>query len=299
MGLDGIINVLKPPGMTSSDVVVYLRRLLRVKKVGHAGTLDPNAAGVLVVCIGKSTKIADYIMEAEKIYRGELVLGIKTDTLDADGQIIHESSSLPDLLSIEKVFSQYQGKLMQHPPMYSARKHKGKRLYELARQGKKVEVSPREIEIYENKILNYAAPNRVFFEVACTKGTYIRSLARDIGESLGCGAYLSFLIRIKNGSFAIDNSYSLQEIKEAFLTQGMDKMLMPMDRALSKFNAIELDAQVFSKAVNGNIMDVDSITSDIKGIDRGDLLRVYCKGQFLGLGYINDSDRIQMRKVLV
>lgn len=297
--MDGVINVLKPPGMTSSDVVVYLRRLLTVKKVGHAGTLDPGAAGVLVVCLGKATKIADYIMEANKTYRGGLVLGTETDTLDADGRIINQNSSLPDLPSIEEAFAEYQGGRLQKPPMYSARKHRGRRLYELARQGQKVEVSPREIEIFENKVLKYYPPNQVFFEVTCTKGTYIRSLARDIGQSLGCGAYLSFLIRVSSGAFAIDKGFTLQEIKEALLEQKMDRVLMPMDSALSKFNAITLSKDVFMKAVNGNIIGLDSVTSDIEGIDKEELLRVYCQDQFLGLGYINASNRIQMRKVLV
>ena len=297
--MDGVINVLKPPGMTSSDVVVYLRRLLKVKKVGHAGTLDPGAAGVLVVCIGKATKIADYIMEADKVYRGGLVLGIETDTLDSDGQIMNKNSNVPDLPSIEEAFHNYKGKLLQKPPMYSARKHKGKRLYELARQGQKVEVPPREIEIVENKVLEYSPPNQVFFEVACTKGTYIRSLARDIGESLGCGAYLSFLIRASSGTFAISDSLSLQEIKEAFLEQRIHSFLMPMDHALSKFNAITLADHVFSKAINGNIIGIDSVISNVEGIDEGQLLRVYCQDKFLGLGYLNDSNRIQMRKVLV
>lgn len=299
MGLNGVINVLKPPGMTSSDVVVYLRKLLKVKKIGHAGTLDPNAAGVLVVCVGKATKIADYIMEDNKTYRGGLVLGVETDTLDADGNIIKQSSTIPHLASIKEVFEKYQGKLLQKPPMYSARKYRGKRLYELARQGKVVEVPPRVIEIFQNRILKYYPPNEIFFEVTCTKGTYIRSLVRDIGQDLGCGAYMSFLIRTSSGTFTVENSFTLQEIKDAWNQQKINNILIPMDKALFKFKSITLKDHIFSKAINGNIIDIDAATWDIDNISQGELLRVYCKNKFIGLGYITDRQKIQMRKVLV
>lgn len=297
--MDGIINVLKPPGMTSSDVVVYLRRLLGIKKIGHAGTLDPGAAGVLVVCLGKATRISDYIMKANKTYRGGLVLGTQTDTLDADGHILDENVDFPDLLSIEKAFEVYQGKIMQKPPMYSAIKHRGKRLYELARQGQEVEVAPREIEIFENRILAYIPPKEVFFQVTCTKGTYIRSLARDIGESLGCGAYLSYLVRTSSGDFKIEHSHTLQEIKRGYEDQSMDGILIPMDRALAEFESVLLRDDGFSKAINGNIIKEDLVLSNIGTIEKEQLLRVYCRDQFIGLGYINANDTIRMRKVLV
>ena len=299
MGLNGIINVLKPPGMTSSDVVVYLRKLLKVKKVGHAGTLDPNAAGVLVVCVGKATKVVDYLMNDNKTYRGGMVLGKETDTLDADGRIIKESPILPNLSSIEEVFQKYQGKLLQKPPMYSARKYKGKRLYELARQGQEVEVSPRAIEIYENKVLEFCPPKEIIFETTCSKGTYIRSLVRDIGRELGCGAYMSFLIRVSSGVFTVANAYTLQEIKVSLLQLNFDNFLIPIDEALSKFKSITLADHIFSKAVNGNIINLDYVISNMDYISQGELLRVYCNNKFIGLGYINERQKIQMRKVLV
>lgn len=285
--------------MTSSDVVVYLRRLLKIKKIGHAGTLDPGAAGVLILCLGKATKISDYLMDENKTYRGGLVLGVETDTLDADGRILSESSKLPDQLAIEKAFNKFQGRMLQDPPMYSARKHRGKRLYELARQGRDITVTPREIHIFENRILGYLLPREVFFEVTCTKGTYIRSLVRDIGKSLGCGAYLSYLIRISSGGFIISNSFSLQEIKRIFLEQKIGNILIPMDRALNRFNSITLEDEAFNKAINGNMIKKDFITSDSMLAKKGELLRVYCRGQFIGLGYINTKNMIQMRKVLV
>ncbi|NLJ41195.1 MAG: tRNA pseudouridine(55) synthase TruB [Clostridiales bacterium] len=299
MGLDGIINVLKPPGMTSSDVVVYLRKLLNVKKVGHTGTLDPGAAGVLVLCLGRATKISSYIMADNKVYKGGLSLGIETDTLDADGRIINKTMLLPDYTDIEKAFAAYQGKMLQHPPMYSARKYKGKRLYELARRGERADVPPREIEIFENRILDFSSPDKVSFLVSCTKGTYIRSLAKDIGDSLGCGAHLAFLIRIANGPFTIEGSYTLQEIGKAFSEGKIDDIIIPMDKALLKFRSVELEDRALKAVVNGNAVEATLIKSKEVGVVKGELLKVYCKGKFLGLGYIDDNNRVRMRKVLV
>jgi tRNA pseudouridine synthase B (EC 4.2.1.70) len=162
MNLNGVINVLKPPGMTSSDVVVTMRKKLNIKKVGHTGTLDPAAAGVLPICIGKATKLAEYITSERKIYRAEMVLGIETDTLDADGRVIARSANLPSIQEIQEVFDQYQGIIKQKPPIYSAIKHKGKRLYELAREGQNVDISSREVVIYKNRIIQFIYPNRVF-----------------------------------------------------------------------------------------------------------------------------------------
>lgn len=296
--MDGIINVLKPSGMTSSDVVVYLRRLMKVKKIGHAGTLDPGAAGILVVCIGKATKIAEYMMEDHKTYRGGLILGIETDTLDADGNILKESTFLPELSAIEEVFKKFKGKLQQIPPMYSAIKHKGKRLYKLARQGEKVEVPARSVEIFENKVLGFYPPKGISFEVTCSKGTYIRSLARDIGKSLGCGAYLSYLIRTKSGKFTIAESVTLQEIKRALLENKLDNLIIPTDTALAKFDAITIDDKAYKRIINGNPVKGDSVISDLDSVIDGELLRIYCRNRFIGLGYVDTDNMIRMRKVL-
>ena len=177
-------------------------------------------------------------MEDNKTYRGGLVLGVETDTLDADGRITNQSPAIPHFTSIEEVFKKYQGKLLQKPPMYSARKYRGKRLYELARQGQEIEVPPRSIEIYENKILEYYPPNEIFFEVACTKGTYIRSLVRDIGQDLACGAYMSFLIRTSSGAFTVENSFTLQEVKDALMQQRINNILMPIDKHYLNLNLL-------------------------------------------------------------
>lgn len=302
MLVDGIINVLKPPGMTSSDIVVYLRKTLKIKKIGHAGTLDPGASGVLVLCLGKATKLAEYIMAEDKSYRGGMILGSETDTLDADGTIVRQSPQIPDFPQIKKAFAKYRGTLLQHPPMYSARKHKGKRLYELARKGQRVEVPPREVKIFQNDIIEFIPPNQVSYEVKCTKGTYIRSLVRDIGRELGCGAYLSYLVRTQSGAFSIHDSHTLQEITQAYTSDKMDEILKPMGSVLPSFKEIVLDSRVLDRILNGNILGLDSIISDINlisNLDHKELVKVYCNNRFIGLGYVNKNNMIQMRKVLV
>lgn len=285
--------------MTSSDVVVYLRRCLNIKKIGHAGTLDPGATGVLVVCMGKATKLSEYIMAEDKSYYGGMILGIDTDTLDAHGKITQKSSQLPCLARIQEAFKKYKGVLMQDPPMYSARKYKGKRLYELARQGQEVKVPPREVQIFKNDIIEYIPPNYISFKTECTKGTYIRSLVRDIGEDLGCGAYLSFLIRTGSGMFCINHSHTLQEIKESYLAKELNNILKPMDSVLSSLGEITLDHRVFNKVIHGNALGMDAVISDITHINNSELIKVYCRDTFIGLGYINSDKMIKMRKVLV
>lgn len=299
MDVSGVINVLKPPGMTSNDVVVTLRRKLRIKKVGHTGTLDPAAAGVLPICIGRATRLAEYITSELKTYRAEMVLGIETDTLDAEGRIISRSEKLPDIEKIHKTFKQYQGKIKQQPPMYSAIKHKGKPLYSLARKGQHIDIPYREVMLYKNNIIRIIPPDRIFFEVECSKGTYIRSLCRDMGKTMGCGAYLSFLLRTRNGIFSIDNSWTLDEIDAHISTGNLDKIVIPMDQSIPHFGAIYLDDSVFNKIINGNRIPSKYIKKT-EGLNKVyELARIYCNNQFIGLAFINEQDMIQMKKILL
>lgn len=299
MGISGVINVLKPPGMTSSDVVVYLRRKLGIKKVGHTGTLDPAAAGVLPICIGRATKLAEYITSDVKAYRAEMVLGIETDTLDAEGKVVARCEKLPDVEKIYDVFGQYQGKIKQHPPMYSAIKYKGKPLYELARKGQQIDIPYREVTLFKNKIIRITPPNRIFFEVECSKGTYIRSLCRDMGKAMGCGAYLSFLLRIKNGVFSIENSWTLDEIDSHISMGKLDKVVIPMDQSIPHFGAVYVEDSVFDKIINGNRIHSKYIEKTDKLKKTSDLARVYCNNQFIGIGFINEQNMLQMKKVLL
>jgi len=302
--MDGVINVLKPPGMTSSDVVVYLRRLLKVKKVGHTGTLDPGAAGVLLVCIGKATRVASLMLEQDKAYRCEMILGAETDTLDSYGRVIWVFHDYPSFEDIKRVFDEFQGSIKQFPPMYSAIKYRGRKLYEYARQGQRLDTSKleREVTIYRNTILQYQPPNRVLFEVECSKGTYIRSLCRDIGRRLGCGAYMGFLLRYRTGSHTIDDSHTLWEIEEYLLKGKLNEILIPTDEALKGYRRVDVPSAYYNKLINGN--PIRLARQDLKFDQLGHQvpIRVYCREQFIGIGVVKleeDYIHIKMDKVLV
>jgi len=211
-----ILNINKPYGMSSCGVTEYIKkRFFPGQKVGHAGTLDPWATGVLLVCVGKATKKVCELMELEKEYEGEMVLGISTDTQDAAGKVVKKINAQNiGKEEVERVFEKFRGEILQTPPMYSALRYKGKRLYELAREGKVVERQPRRVNIYELRILKFIPGDYpgVKFRVVCSRGTYIRTLVHEIGELLGCGAHLSSLTRTRIGDFSIENSIDLERI---------------------------------------------------------------------------------------
>jgi tRNA pseudouridine55 synthase len=212
--MNGILNILKPPGMTSHDVVSNVRKITGIKKVGHTGTLDPGAAGVLPICIGKSTKIVDYLMNDRKIYICEIKFGNKTDTYDKYGKFINEEDKNVNhlkLTDILKALESFKGEITQKPPAFSAIKIGGKRAYDLAREGVDVQIPIRRVTIYDIKILNYNLPY-LMLQIECSKGTYIRSICNDIGDILKCGSYMNFLIRTQTGSFNIKNSCILEQI---------------------------------------------------------------------------------------
>jgi len=210
--ISGIININKPSGLTSHDVVLKVRKLFPGLKVGHGGTLDPQATGVLPLFIGKATRLTAHVTNFDKEYEGEMVLGEDTDTQDGDGKVL-ERRGLKDITpeKIRKVFREFEGEIEQTPPMYSAVRIKGKRLYKLARSGRVVDRASRKVKIFWLKILGINLP-RVAFSLACSKGTYIRTLSSDIGNTLGCGAYLARLSRIKTGNYHISESIELDEL---------------------------------------------------------------------------------------
>jgi len=229
--VNGVINCLKPPGMTSHDVVDFIRKQLGTKKVGHGGTLDPGAAGVLPIFVGKATKAVEFFDDCDKEYVAEMTLGVTTDTGDNLGKVLEIRECEAEPASIVETFGKFVGKIQQIPPMYSAVRHKGKKLYELARQGITVERKPRTVEIYSIELIKYEKP-RVLFKVSCSRGTYIRTLCEDIGRALGCGAHLSCLIRTKLGPFNISRAITLEEIKEK-----SPDILVPLEEILSAFMA--------------------------------------------------------------
>ena len=222
---DGVLLVDKAEGMTSHDVVALVRRKLEIKKVGHCGTLDPIATGLLLLTLGRGTKIQDLLMSEDKEYAGTLLLGVTTSTQDRQGEIINQREIPPlDEDKIGAAFEKFRGDFYQMPPMVSAIKHGGVPLYKLARQGKEIEREPRLVHVYRYSV-DRIAPPEIDFSVVCSKGFYVRTYVHDIGEELGCGAHLQSLRRIKSGRFNVDRAISVAEIKNASREDILNRIL--------------------------------------------------------------------------
>jgi len=280
--MNGFLNFLKPTGMTSHQGVAYFRKLLGVKKVGHGGTLDPGAAGVLPICLGKGTKAAGYLLESRKVYRAEMNLGITTDTQDAYGKVLKVSSFkgiTPKM--VEEVIKIFKGKITQIPPMFSAVKHKGKPLYKLARKGEVIHRKSREAFIYSIDIIDIDIP-KIIFDVDCSKGTYVRTLVSDMGEKLGVGAHLSFLLRIKSGPFHINNAFTKEEVKDLFQRNQVKEFLIPLDTAFTHLPEAVIKDNALRTFINGNSQPLSSLQ---KYEISDKMVRVYSSsGEFLALG---------------
>ncbi len=239
--MTGILNIDKPSGMTSFQVVALVKRLSGERRVGHAGTLDPIATGVLPVCIGQATRVIEFLSEARKTYLAEIELGIATDTYDISGQVTQRGdTSTIDRERLESALIPFRGLIRQMPPMYSAVKHQGKPLYELARAGITVDRKIRTAEVYSLELIDWQSP-MVTIEVVCSKGTYIRSIAHDLGQSLGCGASLRSLSRLKYGSFDIKDALSLSHLENAFRYGYWPELVHPLDSVLAHWEAVVID----------------------------------------------------------
>lgn len=241
---EGMINLLKPAGMTSHDAVAKVRRLTGVKRVGHTGTLDPMAAGVLPIGIGSAARIAEYLDLDEKIYRCELLLGVETDTQDIWGTVTadrrHQAGELTEQAVIE-AFSHLSGNRMQLPPKYSALKVNGKRLYQYAREGVEVEIKPRPVSISNVGLVDMDMEHgRVMFDVTCSKGTYIRSICSEVGEALGCGACMSFLLRMQSGFARLSEAVTLEELQEPGALSGSAPAIVPVEQCLPDLGRFDL-----------------------------------------------------------
>lgn len=292
---DGILNVNKPAGWTSQDVCSKLRHVLKIKKIGHTGTLDPMATGVLPVCIGKATRIIEYYDKDTKSYHASMKLGLTSDTLDITGEVT-ETSGYPEITekAVREAFRAYTGHIMQIPPKYSALKINGKRAYDLAREGKDFEITPRGIIIYSNSVTDIdLEAGEVSFDVTCSKGTYIRTICDDIGRTLGCGAVMTELTRTASGFFRIEDSHTIEELAES-----AEKWLIPADITLEKLGKILLNDNRVTAFLNGNSSWRSGYTiteaSEFDG-----LYRVYPKGAdadgsrpFLGVASIENGSLI-------
>lgn len=281
--MDGIVNVNKPLGITSHDVVYRLRKILNIKKIGHTGTLDPEASGVLPMCVGKGTKMAEYLTAADKQYMARLQLGAFTDTQDASGEVLQ---SFDVCVTEEKIYNtvrKFIGEITQIPPMYSAIKIDGKKLYELAREGKTVEREPRKITISNIEIKRIDLKNNtVDMLVDCSKGTYIRTLCNDIGAELGCGGHMSALNRTKSGRFEIQSAYTLEQIEEMAKNEDFSFMT-PVGEALPEYERIVLADRNANRVRNG-------IKITVGGLQEGKIYRVFDeKNDFLALAQQNDG----------
>lgn len=293
--MDGIIVVDKSKDFTSHDVVAKLRGILHQKKIGHTGTLDPDATGVLPILLGKATKLSDMLTADDKTYEATFVLGIKTDTQDVSGEIIEEkeiTSSEEEILSVIKSFI---GEIDQVPPMYSAIKVDGKKLYELAREGKEVERKSRRITIHNIDEIEINGAE-VSITVYCSKGTYIRTLCHDIGEKLGCGAALKELRRTKSGNFEIEDAFTLDEIQKMADAMEMDDKVLPIEKALEDHPAFTVDARYDKALYNGNILD----PSYGEGETSAEGTRVYsATGELIGLYIIDKNGMLKPHKMFL
>lgn len=288
--INGVINVYKESGMTSFDVVRKIKKIAATGKVGHTGTLDPMATGVLPICIGKATKLVDYIMGDYKVYRAEMKLGLKSDTLDSEGKILSEKPVSCDEEQIRKEFEKFIGEIVQVPPMYSALKVNGKRLYELAREGKEVHRDGRTITIYNIDIESIEIPY-VRFKVKCSKGTYIRTLIDDIGEGLGTGAIMTSLERVESGeAFNISNSYTLEEIENS-----IEDKIISIEDSLRKYPEKRFTKEAKKLLVNGVKIGNPRLIGNVK---EGILYRVYVEDLFIGLG-VKDSIGFKIEKLFL
>lgn len=279
--MNGVLNILKPPAMTSSDVVTRLRRILDVRKTGHTGTLDPGAAGVLPVCVGRATKIADYIMASDKEYIAEICFGLETDTQDSYGAVVNRSDVTVSRHQLEGIIPQFLGTIMQQPPMYSAIKHEGKKLYQLARKGIELNKPARKVRIHAIDIL-HGADNRYLLKIQCSKGTYIRSLCADMGRALGTCAYTGFLMRTRTGGYAVEDAWTLYEIEALCKTQEIERALVPMETALDFMPRVFCEEYLYDILTTGTPVDLNK-ARDLQ-VEKDVHYAVYCRNELIGIG---------------
>lgn len=260
--MDGVLNVNKPSGPTSHDVVARIRRATRERRVGHAGTLDPAASGVLVVCLGNATRIVEYLMDWPKAYRASAVIGAETDTEDQTGCILRETDcSHVTREMAEAVLARFVGKTLQVPPMVSAVHHKGRRLYELARAGRVVERAPRPVEVYSLRLVDFSpgAKAAVVLDIECSRGTYVRTLCADIGRALDCGAYMSSLIRTAVGPFRLEDAVSIETVEEKAAAGRLGDIIHTIDEALGDMPSVSVSEDDVARITNGVPIPVERL----------------------------------------
>ncbi|NLJ81265.1 MAG: tRNA pseudouridine(55) synthase TruB [Firmicutes bacterium] len=299
--MNGIINLLKPPGMSSHQAVSFARKQLGIKKIGHTGTLDPGASGVLPLVVGSATRLSDYVMEHEKTYIAELTLGISTDTQDAGGATVELNTNFSiGLLQFAEAAAEFQGNIWQTPPMASAVKVRGKRLYQWKRENIAVPRKPRRVQVYsinihriwngEGDTLRFGS--RILLKVVCSKGTYLRTICHDLGAKLGVGGHMSFLARIQSGPFSTRDAYTLEDI-QSLVKQNNLKFLLPMQKGLPDWIQVKVNPLAEERIRHGNFIlpgDLIDVPTALTVGDQVVLLGI--EGDVLALAEIKRTDRL-------
>ncbi|HKT95473.1 MAG TPA: tRNA pseudouridine(55) synthase TruB [Paraburkholderia sp.] len=280
--LDGVLLLDKPLGLSSNDALIRAKRLFRVKKAGHTGTLDPLASGLLPLCFGEATKFSQDLLDADKTYEATMRLGIRTATGDAEGEAVETREVRRDEAAVREAMAKFVGEIVQVPPMYSALKRDGKPLYEYARAGQTVEREGRQVTILALEMIACALPD-VTFRVTCSKGTYVRTLAEDIGETLGCGAHLVMLRRTGVGALTLEHAVTLDALT-AVDEPARDAWLQPVDALLSTFPAVTLNAEAARRFTHGQRLPLNELVLDRTACEAADRVRVYGEeGRLLGV----------------
>jgi tRNA pseudouridine55 synthase len=291
--VNGVLLLDKPKGISSNHALQRARRLFQAQKAGHTGTLDPMATGLLPVCFGEATKFSAHLLAADKLYRTRVELGVITDTGDAEGEVV-ERREVPRLTAadVEGVLERFRGEIDQVPPMYSALKHQGRKLYELAREGKSIERAARRVTVYDARLL--ALADTAFdLEVRCSKGTYIRTLAEDIGQALGCGAHISALRRLATGPFTSEGMLTLDALEALPGQAEREAVLLPVDVLVDHLPRLEVEGTAGGRLTHGQSARVE--TGELAG---GETARLYCDGAFLGLGVVAGPQEVAPKRLL-
>ena len=288
MTMEGIVPLLKPPGLSSSDCVVDIRRLFGEKRVGHLGTLDPGAAGILPACVGRAVRLFDYLVDKDKTYRFELILGTATDTQDSFGQVVEEGPGDLDLSAVEAVLPRFRGQIEQLAPAYSALKSNGQKLYDLVLQGKEVPEKRRPVIIRDLQLLHQEGEGRFLLEMTCSRGTYVRTMCHDLGHALGTCGHMGVLLRTRSGPFSVERSFTVEELRELKEAGTLEKALISCEAALQQFPALTLSEDRLIPTKNG-------LPTDLHGVDRqpDGVVRLYSGGLFLGIGRI-EKNRVRL-----
>ena len=294
--MNGFLNINKPTGRTSSDVVVFVRkRLPKGTAVGHGGTLDPEASGVLPVCVGSATRLFDYIIDKQKVYVARIRLGLETDTQDATGRVVAERPVCAGEAEIRAVLPRFTGNIMQVPPMYSALKRDGKRLYQMARRGEAIALEPRPCRVDAVEYLGDAGGDVHVLRISCGKGVYIRTLCHDIGRALGCGAHMQSLERVAAGIFRIEDALSPEAVEALAAGGRLESALIPLDAPLSHLPEVRVGERARHAVLNGNPLRAAWLDRPAPAVEA---VRVYLNDEFAGIGAPQPNGDVKFRAML-